>query len=183
MIVKREFIENGVPLVVYDDGRIFTKDRYIVIVRLGKKRVCHIKGKEMTQVIAKDGYKRVRLQNNGLRVNVLSHRIIAKAFLSNPNNLPCVNHKDENKLNNNVSNLEWCTVDYNNKYNGRYENIKHSTKKVIQKTLSGAVITIFPSIKDAALAVEGFSSNIGNVCHGRMKTAYGFVWSFEGDNR
>ena len=118
-----------------------------------------------------------------MRVNVLSHRIIAKAFLSNPDNLPCVNHKDENKLNNNVSNLEWCTVDYNNKYNGRYEKIKRRTKNVIQKTISGNIIKIFSSIKDASIAVKGNPSNIGNVCHGRLKTAYGFVWSFEGDNR
>lgn len=57
------------------------------------------------------------------------HRLVAEAFLPNPNNQPCVNHKDENKLNNCVDNLEWCTVNYNVNYGSRNHNVSKSLKK------------------------------------------------------
>ena len=61
------------------------------------------------------------------------HKLVAEAFIPNPDNLPCVNHKDENKHNNKVDNLEWCTYKYNNEYNGRVDKCKHK----ISNTLKG----------------------------------------------
>ena len=63
-------------------------------------------------------YLQVALSKDGYICNVRVHRLVAHAFIPNPNNLPCVNHKDENKLNNHADNLEWCTVSYNNDYSG-----------------------------------------------------------------
>ena len=63
------------------------------------------------------GYYRVCLYKDGKQYYKTIHRLVAEAFIPNPNNLPCVNHKDEDKFNNNVENLEWCTSLYNNTYN------------------------------------------------------------------
>lgn len=87
----------------------------------------------MKQRINRSGYSIIRLSKKGNVKDEFVHVIVAKTFLPNPNNLPCVNHKDENKLNNNVSNLEWCDNKYNQIYSfGKpvLENDKYGNKKV-----------------------------------------------------
>ena len=74
-------------------------------------------GKYIKPRIDNDGYNCVRLSKNGVMKNHFVHRLVAIAFIENENAYPCVNHKDENKSNNVVSNLEWCSVAYNNTYN------------------------------------------------------------------
>lgn len=70
------------------------------------------------------GYLQVGLSKDGTKKHFLIHRLVAEAFIPNPLNLPCVNHRDENKTNNCISNLEWCTYEYNNNYGTRTEKIK-----------------------------------------------------------
>ena len=78
------------------------------------------KGRILVGVLDKDGYKRVLLRSiDGARVTKFIHRLVAEAFLSNPNNFSMINHKDENRQNNRVDNLEWCTARYNNTYGNR----------------------------------------------------------------
>ena len=77
------------------------------------------KGRIMKQRINTSGYLVLRLSKNGVVKNEFVHVIVAKAFIPNPHNLPQVNHKDENKLNNNVDNLEWCDNKYNQIYSFR----------------------------------------------------------------
>lgn len=83
------------------------------------------------------------------------HRLVALAFIENPNNLPFVNHKDEDKHNNNVDNLEWCDAKYNNTYGTRIvkaaQTLKESQgyKDIIQMDLEGKVIAIYPSRAEA----------------------------------
>ena len=69
-----------------------------------------------------NGYIRVFLYKNGISTGFQVHRLVAQAFLPNPDNLPMINHKDEDKTNNNVTNLEWCTAKYNVNYGHRTEN-------------------------------------------------------------
>ena len=69
----------------------------------------------------KKGYLRVSLCKNGKQKTFFVHRLVAQAFLENPQNLPQINHKDENKQNNRLENLEWCSCDYNNNYGTRNE--------------------------------------------------------------
>ena len=78
------------------------------------------------------GYKRVRLCDGKSNIKLV-HRLVAEAFIPNPNNYPMINHKDENPSNNRVENLEWCTAQYNNTYNDRH--IKCAAK--IAKSKSG----------------------------------------------
>lgn len=66
------------------------------------------------------GYLSISMCKNGKVKYVMIHRLVAQAFIPNPNNFPCINHKDENKQNNCVENLEWCTYSYNNTYNNRH---------------------------------------------------------------
>ena len=73
-------------------------------------------GKLINGEITKNGYRRVHVSHNGTQYKFLVHRLVATAFIPNPDNLPCVNHKDGNKLNNNVNNLEWSTYSENNKH-------------------------------------------------------------------
>lgn len=76
----------------------------------------------------KKRYAEIGLNSKGKRKSHLVHRLVAKAFIPNPNNYPCVNHKDENPFNNNVNNLEWCTVAYNNSYGSRLERMSNTKK-------------------------------------------------------
>lgn len=100
--------------------------------------------------VAKMGYYMIDLWKDKHRKRCYVHRLVAQAFIPNPNNLPCVNHKDEDKLNNCIDNLEWCTYGYNNSYgtnrsrmvetrrlNGTYDNLSDITRKRISEALLG----------------------------------------------
>lgn len=91
------------------------------------------KTKILQQDTSKRGYKRVRLSKNGKTKPYSVHRLVAQAFISNPNSLPCINHKDENPSNNCSWNLEWCSYSYNNNYGTRAEKISKA-KKGIHRT-------------------------------------------------
>lgn len=96
------------------------------------------------------GYYYVCIRRNNKYYNKLVHRLVAETFLDNKYNLPEVNHKDENKLNNSVDNLEWCTSAYNNKYSSTAEYAREKNKiKVIRTDVNGKEV-IFSSIKEAA---------------------------------
>lgn len=76
-----------------------------------------------------NGYIYIGLCKDGLVTRTTIHRLVAEAFIQNPHNLPCVNHKDENKENNNVDNLEWCSYQYNLTYGTHTNRAKETRKK------------------------------------------------------
>ena len=84
--------------------------------------------KLLKQIPDKGGYKTIQLCKNGKPKHCKIHRLVAMAFIPNPNNLPAVNHKDENPSNNNVNNLEWCTIAYNNNYGTKKERLSESLR-------------------------------------------------------
>ena len=96
-------------------GNVRSVDRYLdcKIKNVNK----HLwKGRIISQQKRKDGRLTVALYSHSKRKRMLVHRVVADAFIPNPNNYPCINHKDENPANNKVENLEWCTYKYNNNY-------------------------------------------------------------------
>ena len=101
-----------------------------------------------------NGYLRVHLCNKGSKRIKTVHRIVALAFLPNPNNYPCINHKDENRANNNVDNLEWCTYKHNNDYGTRRAKVleywKPKMRRVAQWDMNGNLIKVFPGVNQAA---------------------------------
>lgn len=129
----------------------------------------------LTKRTKENGYQIITLCKESKEKKCYVHRLVAQAFIPNPNNLPEINHKDENKLNNNVNNLEWCTRIYNANYN---ELPKKQYKKVFQYDLDGNFIKEWESIKSIK---KHF--NKGNNCgaiseciHNKQKTAFGFIW-------
>ena len=91
-------------------GQVRSFDRY---VKYSDGRIHLHKGKVLSPIKDKDGYLQVVLNCNGKRKRIKVHRLVAQAFILNIDNLPQVNHKDEDKTNNRVDNLEWCTAKYN----------------------------------------------------------------------
>lgn len=107
------------------------------------------------------------------------HRLVAEAFIQNPDNLPVVNHKDENKLNNIPENLEWCTAEYNMQYGTRID--RFITKRgtaVEQLTLDGRHVAYYRSAREAERMSNGKFANthIIDAIHGNLQTAYGYLW-------
>jgi hypothetical protein len=102
--------------VVDQFGRVFGVDRTTTVLDNGRIYEKPIAGKQMKQAHHTKGYKTVTLTKDGKSKTVFVHRIVAEAFIENPDNLPMVNHKDEDKTNNFVENLEWCTASYNRTY-------------------------------------------------------------------
>ena len=117
------------------------------------------------------GYLLVSLCKNGIVRNARIHRLVALAFIPNPQNLPQVNHKDEDKTNNAVSNLEWCTAGYNINYS--------QSKPVLQFDKSGNFITEYKSIIEAERITGISNGKISLCCQGKFKTAGGFVWKYK----
>ena len=172
-------IDNYPNYVVYDNGR-----------------VQNIKtGRFLHPQFFGNGYLRVGLSKDGKPKQFLVHRLVAEAFLPNPDNLPVVNHKDGNPSNNNVSNLEWCTQEYNTNYNSPttvrgpkpYKPNKvipprSSKKRLGQYDTNGNLITTYASIVEAANAI-GKPNGTGGICNcanhkPHYNTAYGYVWEF-----
>lgn len=134
------------------------------------------------------GYLVVQLCKDGKVKTYLVHQLVASAFLENPDNLPCVNHKDEVKTNNFVGtpendykdgNLEWCNREYNNNYGTRTERFtKAMSKKVLQLTKSGELFREWESTRECGR--NGFDSGaVCKCCNGKLKSHKGYIWKYK----
>lgn len=166
---------------VSDYGRVRSCDRYVRAVHDSKqiRRGQIIKPWDMP-----NGYLVVGLNKEMRRSVKYIHRLVASAFIPNPDFLPQINHKDEDKTNNRVDNLEWCTHGYNINYGSARAKIskahfdgKYGTIPVAQ-ILNGEIVATFDSASDAERATGISSSSIRKVCLGRpkFKTAGGYEW-------
>lgn len=127
-----------------------------------------------------NGYPVVNLFKNGKEKTVKVHRLVAKAFIPNPNNLSQVNHINEVKTDNTVTNLEWCTSQYNNNWGTRTDRMaaKHC-KPIQQLSIDGTLIEEFDSTYDAQAKLGINNSNICACLKGRRKTAGNFMWKYK----
>ena len=140
---------------------------------------------EIKPLIKRGGYAQVCLYRDGSRKFVSVHRIVARAFVPNPDNLPQVNHKDENKSNNSALNLEWCTARYNSRYGTASQrrilsHNKNKTKRAEQpvyQILDGKVVSKYRSISQAARCVGANEANIRACLYGRTKSCAGYEWA------
>ena len=133
--------------------------------------------------VKKNGYIYITLYNNGYKYYRL-HRLVAETFIPNPNNYPCINHKDENKQNNKIDNLEWCTWKYNANYGTRNQRVinKH-IKKVCQYDLNENCIKIWDSLSSIGEELGYCISHISQCCNGKRYTAHKYIWKYmEDDN-
>lgn len=123
------------------------------------------------------GYVQVALYKNHKPTYKLVHRLVADAFIPNPNNLPQINHKDECKTNNSVENLEWCSNAYNSSYGTHYERIKKANSKQLDQidSITGEVIKTWESTSEAFR--NGFH-HVSDVCNGNRKQDKGFLFKF-----
>lgn len=130
------------------------------------------------------GYLKVQLYKNGKKEAYLIHRLVASVFIPNPENLPQVNHKDENKLNNNVENLEWCTHLYNHHYGTRQmkQTKTQQTKRgipIIQKDMNNNIINKYVCLREANRKTGIGRKEICLVCKGIYKQAGGYRWEYD----
>ena len=159
---------------ITDDGKVFSLNYN----HTGKK-------KEVKPGICK-GYYSIVMYRDGESKTYTIHRLVALAFIPNPDNLPEVNHKDECKTNNNVSNLEWCSKSYNINYGTRNERCgeKHLNRKDLSKPVKqfkkdGVFIKEYPSMMEVERQTGYINSYISNCCKGRRKSAYGYIWKYK----
>ena len=187
MVEKWVNIENHPSYFISNFGRVFSKKSNKVM---------------KNRVVSKNGYQQITLDNSQLLV----HRLVAQAFIPNPNNLPCVNHKDENPGNNDFRNLEWCTYKYNSNYGtnpsrhskkmlDRYNNDtdwksdcikrlaeiqKKKRKRVVQLDKFNNYLKTYESSyateKDGHLSVH-----VCDCANGKRKTHHGYKWIWECD--
>ena len=155
---------------VSNHGRVRSLDR---LDNLGKR----IKG--IIRKISKQssGHNYVLLSKNGKPKRESVHRLVGNAFIPNPNNLPYMNHKDENPDNNRVENLEWCTVLYNNTYNNRHKKIGQKLSIPIY-VLDGECDYYFESTKKASDFFGLHTGHVAECLKGRAKTHKGFKYEY-----
>lgn len=165
-------------------GRVKSCKRFITKQnRWGKIQKYCLKEKILSQYVNTSGYCIVNLWDNEKCIHKLVHRIVAEAFIPNSNNLPEVNHNDENKLNNTYLNLMWCDRKFNNNYGkqskeGRRLAGKHRMKKVCQLSIEGEFIKVFEGIRVAEEQTGVDNTAISRCCKGIFKTAGGYVWRY-----
>ena len=155
------------------------------VSNLGNVKSLNYKGGQKERLLKQhnhaDGYLRVGLCKNGKQRLYLTHRLVAIAFIGNYANYSEVNHKDENKQNNNANNLEWCNRAYNMNYGTQIERVKAKTSKpVLQYNLQGEFIKKWQGAREIERELNIAHTAISACCLGKQQTAYGFIWKFEG---
>lgn len=141
-------------------------------IKFGKEKI--LKGSK-----DKDSYLVVSLYKEGKQKNYYIHRLVATAFIDNPNNLPQVNHSNEDKTDNRVENLEWCDSKYNINYGSRNERMaKAKSIPILQFNKDGEFIRKWDSAIEVKNELGFDNSHISKCCKGKLKSVGGFKWRY-----
>ena len=135
-------------------------------------------GEELTQFQSYNGYMRVKLSKGVNRGMYLVHRLVAMTFLENPNDYPVVHHKDADRCNNSVDNLEWCNNSHNQMERFR-GSVGTKAKPVIQLTMAGEFVKEWITPVKVFRELGIHPQNISKVCRGLRKQAGGFRWKYK----
>ena len=172
-------------------GRVRSLDRYVNSAIKNNNKVIK-KGKILRSNSNWNNYLQVHLSKYGKSKMITIHRLVAQTFIPNPKNLPQINHKDGNKLNNCIDNLEWCTAKENVNHSwklglskpyqrskGKLTNYSKSLcKKVEQYDLQGNLLNVYNSLSEASRKTNCFASDICSCCKGKQKTSHNFIWKY-----
>ena len=161
-------------------GEVKSLDRVIKVSRNGIEYEYPIKGKVLSPTTDIYGYKIVSLSVNGKTKKAKVHRLVAKAFIENTHSYPVINHKNEMKSDNRVENLEWCSVEHNNKYNDRVNKIAIKNSIPVKATnLKTGETKIFSSARETNK--YGFQQgNVTSCCKGKLSQHKGYRWEYAG---
>lgn len=155
------------------DKKIFQKNKY------GKFQIVPYKGQILKVQKQKNGYLIIDLHKNNKIKKKLVHRLVAEAFIPNPNNDLYINHKDNNPQNNKVDNLEWCTQKYNIKYAYNLGNKKPPHMRSVQQVKdNGEIIATFISMQEAERQTKIKATNISKCCRKIRNKAGGYKWQY-----
>lgn len=136
-------------------------------------------GKILKQRLDKDGYVKYDLYENSKQHTLTAHRLVAKHFLNKVKGKEFVNHIDENKQNNHLLNLEWCTQRENINHGTRNERMARTqSKEVAQYDLQGNLLNVFYGASEASRKTGVDNSSISKCCKGKLKTTGGFIWRY-----
>lgn len=125
------------------------------------------------------GYFHVTLFKDGIRKQFKVHRLVAMAFIPNPNNFSQINHRNEITTDNRVENLEWCDASYNSNFGSRIDRIKKKQEKAVyQYSVDGTLIKIWRSASEIQRSTGMYQSFITDTCNGKHKLSYGYIWSY-----
>lgn len=175
-------------LQIKDFPDYYVTDTGDVYSRKGGGRI-----KKLKPSICAKGYWFGSLCKNGIPYQKMFHRLVAQTFIPNPENKPCVNHKDGNKLNNCVENLEWCTYSENNLHAFRTLGRKSPWKskfgkdnfgsKTVLQIKDGRIINVFYGTHEAQRETGISQGSITDVCNKKRKTAGGYQWKYKGEKQ
>lgn len=154
--------------------------------------------KNLTPKVSNTGRLWVELVNRKKKKCFLIHRLVASAFIPNPNNYPQINHIDENPKNNRLENLEWCTGEQNirawlknhpnarksarKRKSGTPYRVNRNRQKIIQETLNGEALKVWDYAIDIKHCLGFHTTSIWECCEGKRKTAYGYKWQYDTSN-
>ena len=165
---------------VSNEGRVRSLDRTIKQkTKLGNYKIFTMKGRILKAANVNRGYLAVQLWKDGIAKMRFIHRLVAEAFIPNPDNLPQVNHKDEDKTRNVVENLEWCSEKYNSNYGTAIaRRVEKQSKQVDQLDgVTGKLIRRWESTNECGR--NGYTqSSVSQCCRGLRKKHKGYTWRF-----
>ena len=171
----KSILERNLGFMGYPDYSVDTEGNIWSIGYNNTKEI-----KKMKPAKTKGGYLRLPLTINNKAKSYLVHRLVALAFIPNPNNYLEVNHKNEDKTDNRVENLEWCDRSYNINYGNRLTKFANSiSKSVIQYTLDGVFVREWKSVAEIRREKGYDPSYISRCCRGICKTSHNFIWKYK----